>query len=673
MRVALKIPPGLNGDDTTYAAAGRWADSNNVRFDRDFPQVIGGWESLTASLLAGVCRTVFQWTDAQPTLNIAFGTHSKLQAWLGGALYDITPTLAKPGFALLDAGVTVVNASPTITVVKTAHGLTTGDSVVVSGGVGVGRLAPSGAYTATVTDANTFTITAGSNAQLSKTLVSNPLSVTSGSPTVTVTETGHNISTGTSITVSGASAVGGITPNGTFVATRIDANSYKFNFTSGATSTATGGGASVAVAVPATGGIGMTFAPQDAFAAGAIDGTGGAGYGTGAYSVGGYSEPSTADFFPRTWALAAWGQQLLANPRGGTIYAWANVTADKAAPLTNAPAKVTHMLVVPQDMVFALGCNQEVSGVFDPLCIRHSSVRKSTEWNTAASTTAREYVLPGGGRIVAGRVIGSSLLVWTNHSLFLGTYVGALAQPWRFDRIAGNCGLIGPNAAVVVGQAAYWLGVDGQVYRYGLGGGVEPIPCAIRDDLFGNITPGQADKIVASSTSRFSEVRWDYPDVRDGTENSRYVALSLVGQGWYRGRMARTAMVDAGPSQDPIGVTAGGNVYWHERGQSADGAALSGWLETADQYLSEDQTALVLGIWPDAKEQVGPINVSIVSRFKPQGEESTKGPYPMVAGEDKVDVRASGRLFRMRFDFNSLPAAWRLGQIVVDLARAGKR
>lgn len=673
MRVPLKIPPGLNGDDTTYAAAGRWADSNNVRFDRDFPQVIGGWESLTPGLLTGVCRTAFQWTDAQPTLNVAFGTHSALQVWVGGGLYDITPTLAKPGFALIDAGVTVTNGSALMTIVKTAHGLTTGDSVVVSGGVGVGRLVPSGAYTATVTDANTFTITAGSNAQLSKTLGSNPLSVTSGSPTVTVTETGHNISSGTSVTVSGASAVGGITPNGTFVATRIDANSYKFNFTSGATSTATGGGASVAVAVPATGGIGMTFGPQNAFAAGAIDGTGGAGYGTGAYSVGGYSEPSTADFFPRTWALAAWGQQLIANPRGGTLYSWANVTADKAAPLTNAPAKVTHMLVVPQDMIFALGCNQEVSGVFDPLCIRHSSVRKSTEWNTAASTTAREYVLPGGGRIVAGRVIGSSLLVWTNHSLFLGTYVGSLAQPWRFDRIAGNCGLIGPNAAVVVNQAAYWLGVDGQFYRYGLGGGVEPIPCPIRDDLFDNLTPAQADKIVASSTSRFSEVRWDYPDARDGTENSRYVALSLVGQGWYRGRMARTAMVDAGPSQDPIGVTAGGNVYWHERGQSADGAALSGWLETADQYLSEEQTALVLGIWPDAKEQVGPINVSIVSRFKPQGEETTKGPYPMVAGEDKVDVRASGRLFRMRFDFNSLPAAWRLGQIVVDLARAGKR
>ena len=47
MRVPLRIPPGLNADDTTYSAAGRWADCNCVRFDRDLPQTIGGWESLS--------------------------------------------------------------------------------------------------------------------------------------------------------------------------------------------------------------------------------------------------------------------------------------------------------------------------------------------------------------------------------------------------------------------------------------------------------------------------------------------------------------------------------------------------------------------------------------------------------------------------------------------------
>lgn len=674
MRVPLTIRAGLNSDDTNYAAAGAWADSNNVRFHMGLPQTIGGWESLTTSLLTGVCRTAFPWTDNFAGLNVGLGTHSRLQVWSGGALADVTPELALPPFTLPSGAAAVTNGSSVVTIIRAEHGLETGGQVEVSGGVGVGRLALAGVYPVTVIDEQTFTLTAASNAVLSKILANNPLAVEVGKPTVTVTEVGHNISDGASITVSSAGVVGGITPNGIFVATRIDADHYKFIFGSNATSTvAAGGGAGVTIAVSATGGADIVIAPQRPFAAGSVDGTGGVGFGTGAYSTGGYSEPSTADYFPRTWAFGAWGQQLLASPRGGTAYIWENDTDDKARPLPNAPARISHLVVAPQDMVFALGCNEEVSGKFNPMCVRHSGVRNNTQWRTGADTTAREYILPGGGRIVAGRALGPHLLIWTNHSLFLGTFVGTLQQVWRFDRVAEKCGLIGPNAAVVVNQAAYWLGVDGQFYRYGLGGGVEPIECPIRDDMFGNLTPSQADKVVASSISRFSEVRWDYPDARDGTENSRYVALSLVGQGWYRGRMSRSAFVDAGPALDPIGVTPGGNVYWHERGRSADGQPLEWSIETSDQQLSEDQTALLLGVWPDMKSQVGPVSLSVISRLKPQADEARSGPFAMVAGEDKVDFRCSGRLFRLRFSGESLPAFMRLGQIVADIVPAGRR
>jgi hypothetical protein len=673
MRTPLNIPPGIVSDDTTYAACGRWAACNCVRFDRDLPQTIGGWEGMLTDLLAGVCRSVFAWTDNEATLNIAFGTHAALQAWVGGSLYTLTPILAMPPFTLRGADLSVTDGASLLTVKLLTHGLQDGDTVEVTGESCVGRIALAGGYPVTVFDADTFAIAAATNAQLSKTLVSNPLAVESGKAVVTVTEAGHDIGDGTSVTISGASAVGGVAPNGTFVVTKIDADHYSFTCESNATSTATGGGAAVVASVPDIGGAGLRFAPQNPYQPGPIDGTGGAGYGTGAYGVGGYSEPSTADYFPRTWSFGAFGEELIANPRGGTLYAWDNDTGAPAAPLLDAPRNCTFALIAPQDMIFALGCNEEVSGKFNPLCIRHSSVRKNTEWRTAADTTAREYILPGGGRIVAGRVIGSYLLVWTNHSLFLGSWVGALTQPWRFDRVAEKCGLIGPNAAVVVGQAAYWMGNDGQFYRYGLGGTVEPVPCAIRDDLFGNLTPAQADKVVASSISRFSEVRWDYPDARDGVENSRYVALSLAGQGWSRGRMARSAFLDAGPASDPIGVTPEGNVYWHERGHSADGGPLSWSIETADQYLSEEQTALVLGIWPDVKNQAGPIKVTVISRLKPQGDESIKGPFVMAAGEDKVDFRCSGRLFRLRFEGASLPAFARLGQIAVSIAPAGKR
>lgn len=597
-RVPLNIPAGLNGDDTAYAAAGRWADADKVRFYRQRPQVIGGWESLIATLLTGVCRGVFHWTNVAGSLNVAFGTHSNLEVWIGGALYDITPTKAFPAV----------------------------------------------------------------------TLAASPLATTNTSAVVTVTHRGHGLSTGDSIIVSGAAAVGGITPNGTFTITKIGTDSYSYVFSSAATSTATGGGSAVVIT------------PQNAFASGAINGTGGAGYGTGAYSTGYYSAPSTSDYFPRTWSMGAWGENLLACARNGPIYAWTNATGTPAAPIANSPANVTHMVVMSASsgyQAFALGCNEEVSGVFNPVCIRHNGIRALTVWNTASDTTAQEYILPGGGRIVGGRAVGRYLLVWTNHSLFLGTYVGSPGQVWRFDRVGEKCGLIGPNAAVIVGQTAFWLGPDLQFYSYGLGGAVRPIECPIREALADNIAASQGDKVYASSTSTYNEVRFDYPDARDGVENSRYLTLIVDGPdagAWSRGVMARSAYVDAGPAAYPIGVTPGGMIYYHERGKTADGDAFSWFIQTADTYIDDSRTSLVRGLWPDFADQSGPINVTVTSKLKPQDPTPrTVGPYAMAVGDQKTDLRISGRLFSVKISGNASPTSGRFGKLNFDLAVTGAR
>jgi hypothetical protein len=510
MRIPLELPPGLNGDDTSFAGGGRWADGSNVRFRLGRPQVIGGWEALMSERLTGVCRGVFPWTDNAGALNIGFGTHSRLQVWRGGALFDVTP--------------------------------------------------PAG------------------------------------------------------------------------------------------------------------------------FAPGSIDGAGGAGYGTGGFGVGGYGLPSTTDYFPLTWSFGAWGQHLMASPRHQTIFAWTNNPAQPAAAVANAPANVTHMLVAPLNggyQVFALGCNEEVSGAFNPLCIRHSSIRNNTQWSTAAAgSTAREYILTGGGRIVAGRMCGPYMLVWTDDALFLGSFVGSLNQPWRFERIGRNCGLIGPNAAVVVGQTAYWASPDRQFYRYALGGEPEPLPCPIRRDFAEELAASQADKVVASSNAEFSEVRFDYPDRREGFENSRYLSLALSGPdagAWHRGVMSRTAFVDAGPSTYPIGVTYEGAVYLHEKGRSADGGKFAWHVETADSYLDPEATLLVRGLWPDFKDQLGPVTVSLTARFHPQGVEEVHAAPALSPGEAKADFLVSGRLFRIRFAGESAPTGCRIGMPVFEVAPAGGR
>src|SRR5690606_36594724 len=64
------------------------------------------------------------------------------------------------------------------------------------------------------------------------TLGEDPLTVTSGSAVVTVEQPTHGLATGDEVTVSGAEELGGITPNGTFAITVVDADVYTFVFTS---------------------------------------------------------------------------------------------------------------------------------------------------------------------------------------------------------------------------------------------------------------------------------------------------------------------------------------------------------------------------------------------------------------------------------------------------------
>jgi len=267
------------------------------------------------------------------------------------------------------------------------------------------------------------------------------------------------------------------------------------------------------------------------------------------------------------------------------------------------------------------------------------------------------------------------MLVWTGDALFLGTFVGALNQPWRFERVGRNCGLIGPNAAVVVGQTAFWVSPDRQFYSYALGGQPEPVPCPIRRDFAEELAASQGDKVVASSNAEFSEVRFDYPDRREGYENSRYVAVAVNGPdagAWHRGVMARTAFVDAGPSAYPIGVTYGGEVFLHERGRSADGGSFGWFIETADTYLDAEATMLVRGLWPDFKDQIGPVTVEVAGRLHPQASEAARAAVTMAPGEPKADLLTSGRLFRVRFSGESAPTGCRIGAPTFDVAFAGQ-
>lgn len=407
--------------------------------------------------------------------------------------------------------------------------------------------------------------------------------------------------------------------------------------------------------------------------AGTIDGAGGPGYGSDAYDTGDYGESISNEYFARTWSFATSGDFLYANPKNEGIYLYENDGVD-AAILTDAPTQVYSILITPERQLLALGCNEEVSNTFNAMCIRGSGIDADYEnWDTTDTVTRPfEHILEGGSRIMAARMMGSYVAVWTDTHVHIGQYIGDLGQAYRFDPVASHCGLLGPNALWVANQTAYWITPDLQVYGWQIGGQPQPLACPVLKDFQDNLVRSQGEKVVATGVGKFGEVWFFYPDSRDGIENSRYIAFSVLDGTWFRGELARTAATDAGPTENPLFVSYGGVAYWHELGDTANGAALDWRLRTSALYIDQAQRrGLIRGIWPDFEDQRGPVSLSVYCRDRPQSTERTKGPYALATGQAKKDFMIDARIAEFEFSGSSAPAYMRTGKPSIDVVVTG--
>lgn len=417
-----------------------------------------------------------------------------------------------------------------------------------------------------------------------------------------------------------------------------------------------------------------------AFTAGSIDGSGGQGYGSGAFGQGNYGTNTSAgaglpDFtqWPLTWSLANYGGDLMANPRGQTVFRWTQDTATPALPLTGAPTHCAYMVVVPQRQVMVFGCEEEVSGAYNSRCIRWSDIENPTVWTTLPDNNAGEWILESAGYIICARVVGDYVLVWTTTGLYLGTFVGAPGETWKFERQGAQCGAIGPNAPVVKGQDVMWISPDAQFWQYQLGGQPNVLFSPIRDDFANNLTVGQNYKIAGALIPAFQELQWFYSDARDGFENSR--AISISPDGWTRDRVARSGYLGTGPFQWPIGATPDGIAYWQDKGASGDGGPLTGWLESTDVYLADAEGGLLVTcLYPNFKSQQGAVKVTIYSREYPaRTGERTHGPWTLTPQQTKRSFRIAGRVLRVRYDFTGAPVFVRGGKPEFDVQPIGGR
>jgi len=502
-------------------------------------------------------------------------------------------------------------------------------------------------------------------------LGANPLASSNGTGTVTVTHTAHGYTSGIDVRVYGAATFQGLDAANLNITAEITViNDDSYSFTAGGGDTASGSGSG--------GGSGIVVVPQTALPEGPVHGTGTAGYGTGGYGVGGYGEPSEEDYFPATWSFGLLGEALVASRRDEAIFIWENDTAARATWLENSPLRNAAILTTPERIVMALGTEEEASPhTYNPRCIRHSDPTDETIWTTDTDTLAREKILEGAGRLVAGRGAGPANFIWTDNELFQAAYVGALDEVYRFDRLGEDCGLAGPNAACVRNQQAFWVTPDIQFMTCGLGGEPSVIESPMRAELEANLAASQKDKIVASTLSKYNEIWFFYPDARDGDggvglECSRAMFFSVTDPWWSKAQLARTAFCDAGPADYPVGVDPDGNAYWHERGDTNDGNAISWSLSAGPQYIDAGRQAIWLrSFWPDftgrgGEAQAGSMSLTLYTREFPQSTPETHGPYTISPGDEAVDLRIDGRIISWDLSGSSGPANWRMGALTFE-------
>ena len=648
----LVFKPGINRDQTNYASEGGWFETQLVRFRSGYPEKFGGWTVSNLNAYTDSARAIFSWSTTDGSNLLGIGTNSRVYVGAGTTLHDITP--------IYDT------------------------------------------YTSPDTD--------------------NCIATTNGSKTVTVTITGHGATTGTYVTFSGIAGptIGGIPVtemNTTVQVTALDSNTFTFQATTTATSTTTGQGG--------TGITAVVYMP-----AGFPIATAGYGWGTSTWSRLTWGSGSTVPIFQpaRLIFMDKFNNDLVFNTQydtvsttGGEIYYWTYNTAfsNDAVLLKSlsgavaVPQKVTKILFTPQGFLLALGCTNydaggsapDYLGTYDPLLIRWSNVDpdigpEPENWQPTVTNTAGFLRLQSGSRIVTAINTRQETLVFTNTSLtsiqFLGT-----AEVFGLQELSHNISIIGANALVGSNNITYWMGRD-RFYTYS--GRVDTLPCTIRQYIFTDINFTQSALIFAGVNNKFTEIIWFYCSA-NSSEIDRYVVFNYLENIWYYGQLSRTAWIDSGVFNNPVGLS-NGWVYQHENGTNDGqplGAAplpITSFIQSADVDIDDgDKYMLIRRVIPDinfrgsdtnnevtgapiipeaditvgVRNFPGASNATINAEGQPTDATIVTATATVDQYTNQVFIRARGRQMNFRIGSDTVGTQWQLGLPRVDARPDGTR
>ena len=593
---SIKFLPGVDKQDTSVGANGRWVDSDNTRFRYGLPEKVGGWQSLLTSTLHGVARKIHAFVDTDGNRYVAIGTDKFLLIYFEGNIYDITP------FRSNNAG------TPTTFSATLSTSTTAGTAITVT---------TSAAHSIEVGDMVVFdSVTMPTGSSLSATLfedkvcqvitVPSDTTFTITSPTAEANGGGATLTSGSSVTLKPYVRVGPAAQSygygfgiGNYGGTITGSTSTELDGSLNADTAGTGG-AGTAVTVDATAG----FAAAGTIAVGTVPnaelitytsknttqflgitrgakGTATAGTSNGqAHSTnttvqdatnwtgwGDAVTASTVTLEPGLWSLSNWGQVLVATVADGKTYTWDPSNAAKfetpAAMLTtnyvtaisgevgNPTASRLTLISPTTRHLIHLGTETTIGDptTQDNMFIRFSDQGSINTYAPSADNSAGTYRLQDGTKIMGAIVAKENILVWTDNALYSMKFVGS-PFTFGFEQVGTNCGLIGQNACCEIDGVAYWIGNNG---FFAFDGTVNSLPCSVEDYVFDDFDTTKGQQVSAGINNLFTEVVWYYPS--SGSDyNDKYVVFNYgeskqVPMGnWYTGtntNSIRTSWIDA--------------------------------------------------------------------------------------------------------------------------------
>lgn len=662
----VTLRPGVNTDFTPTLNEGGYSTSNRIRFKDGLAQKLGGWQRLSQQTFTGSVRGLHSWADLTGLPYLAGGSEQRLQIFTNGNIIDITPIRATHNVAV---NFSTVISTATVTIVDAVHGATAGDWVDIVVVVAVGGLLLQGFYKIqTVIDANTYTITAASNATATANNTGAvPAFVTTlASPVVTTTLAAHGLATGGLFNVTVSTTVGGITMLGTYVVTFV--SSSQFTIAPGPLGTAASGSEN-------GGNVRLQYILPSGFASATFS----SGYGVGIYGAGLYGVGSGTVLVPlRQWFLDNFGQNLVGNYTNSTLYQWAPpattyagtlIATNQAAAVTNAPTAMTASFVSnPQQMVISLGA--ETSGTQDPNLVRWCDAGGITVWTATATNQAGSFRLPTGSKIVGGVVAPHQNLIWTDIDMWSMQYIG-LPFVWSFNQVASGCGLIAARAVGILSQQVFWMGQD-NFFTAGQGGSTV-LPCSIWDTVFKNLNTQQVDKIHCAVNSLFQEVTWFFPSATGTGEIDTYAKFNLIEKAWDYGSLVRFSWIDQGVFGPPIGIDNNGLMQQHDLPgiYDDDGVPMLESIETGYFDVGDgEQFIFVERMIPDfVMAGTGP-TLQLTVYFLEYPNDANSGVGPIVAGpytvtnaSENVFVRTRCRQAALQISGNGAGSFWRIGAV----------